>query len=389
MIGQIRAVMQKELLEHVRDRRSVMTAMMMPLLGPVMFAVMFNLIASWQNQDKVLELPVAGAERAPNLMKYLARAGAEVKPAPADYEQQVKDGDLDAVLVVPAEFGDDFERGHPAKLELVVDSSRHKAQATVRRAKKVLQAYGSRVAVLRLLARGVSPELANAVDVDEVDLATSEKMAANALNMIPMFLLLAAFMGGMHLAIDSTAGERERGSLEPLLVNPVGRQWVVLGKWAATVVSTLATVALTLFAFKLAVAKVPLEDLGVKAHFGAEQMALMAVVAIPLALMAAAIQMLVSTFARSFREAQQYISLLVMVPMLPAAFLGISPIKEQAGMMLVPFLSHDILVMQAMRGDPMDPAWLGLSVLSTLAVAAACLYANVRLLRREQIVFGR
>lgn len=383
------AVLRKELLDHMRDRRTALTAMLFPVLGPVLFAGMFNMLASWNRKDKPLDLAVVGAANAPNLVHFLERAGANVTDAPPDYEERVKDGALDVVLVIPKDYGADFAAGRQARVELVLDNSRNQARSSIRRAKRVLEGYGRQIAVLRLIARGVSPELATPVDIDEVDLATSEKLAANVLNMIPMFLLLAAFMGGMHLAIDSTAGERERGSLEPLLVNPVGRPAVVLGKWMATVLMTALSVLVCIAGFKVAIGRVPLEDLGVRAELGPGQMATILAIVVPLMLLAAGAQMLISTFARSFKEAQSYVQLLVLVPVIPAAFLSISPIKNQLWMMGVPFLSQDLLITSAMRGEGVDPIWLCASTAATLALAAACLLATIRLLGQERIVFGR
>lgn len=389
MMRLIWVVLGKELMDHLRDRRSVMTALMMPILGPVLFAGMFSVIAGWTRQDRPLELAVVGAQNAPNLIAFLERAGAEVKPAPDDYETKIQDGDLDVVLVIPKEFGDDFEAGRRAKLEVVVDNSRNQARVPIRRTNALLQAYAGTIGNLRLLARGINPELAMPIVVDEVDLATSEKMAANVLNMVPMFLLLAAFMGGMHLAIDATAGERERGSLEPLLVNPVSRGALVTGKWVATILATTVTVLLTLIGFKIAIGRVPLEDLGVRAQFGPDQMLGILAVVLPLTLMAAAAQILISTFARSFKEAQSYIQVLVLIPVIPATFMSLSPLKPQLWMMGVPFLGQNLLVTGIMRGEGLDPTGLVLSIVGAVVVAAICLAAAIKLLGNERVVFGR
>ncbi len=385
----IGVVLGKELMDHMRDRRSVLTALIFPVLGPVMFAGMFTILAGWMREDRPLQLSVVGTANAPNLIAFLERAGAQLTPAPADYEQQVQDGDLDVVLVIPKAYGDDFEAGRSAKLELVVDNSRNQARVPIRRTQRLLEAYGGQVATLRLLARGISPELARPLQVDEVDLATSAKMASNALNMIPLFLLMAALMGGMHLAIDSTAGERERGSLEPLLLNPISRPALVAGKWLATILATTVTVLLTLLGFKIAIGRVPLEDLGVRADLGIEQMLSILAVVLPLTLMASAAQVLISTFARSFKEAQSYIQVLMMIPVLPSAFLSLSPIKTQLWMMAIPFLGQNLLVTSLMRGEGMDPMGLLLSLAGVLVVTGICLAATVRMLGSERVVFGR
>ena len=264
MMQKARIVLRKELTDYVRDRRSLSSALLMPIFGPALFAVMFSVIASWNREDAPLVVPVAGAKNAPNLVAFLERHGARVETAPPDYEQKIRDGDLDLAISVPDDYGKDFVGGLPAALQLVIDGSRNKSRAPIRRVEQLLSQYSSQLGSLRLLARGVSPSLAAPLAVSEVDLATPEKTAAQLLNVVPIFLLLACFVGGMHLAIDCTAGERERGSLEPLLVNPVSRPAIVAGKWAATVLVAMLALLVTLVAFEVALARVPLQDLGVK-----------------------------------------------------------------------------------------------------------------------------
>jgi sodium transport system permease protein len=238
----ISTVFRKEMKDHLRDRRSVVSALAGPLIGPLISAVMFTLMASWFSEGKPLEVPVIGREHAPSLIAFLQRHGATLTEAPVDYESLIQAGKLDAVLIIPPGYGKDFTSGHTAAIQLVVDNSRNQARATIRRVRNLLEGYSGLLASQRLWARGVSPELAMPVRVDEVDLSTPERMAANALQMIPLFVVFAAFMGGMNVAIDAMAGERERGSLEPLLINPVHRGAVVVGKWLTTVVLACAVI---------------------------------------------------------------------------------------------------------------------------------------------------
>lgn len=388
-LRQVMVVFRKELRDAMRDRRSVTSALLMPVLGPVTIAIMFSAIASWTRQDKPLRVPVVHAERAPNLVAFLERNGAEVVPAPADAEAQVKDGKLDLALVVTDDYAGEFGAGRTARLELLVDHSRNKARVTVQRALRLLRTYSAQLGGLRLLARGVSPALATPVVVEEVDLSTPEKLAANLLGSVPIFLLMAAFVSGMYLAIDATAGERERGSLEPLLVNPVTRQAVIGGKWMATVVSAWIGVAVALAGFMVAFQKVPLQDLGVKLQFGGAQAAAMLALLVPLTLFASAIQVLMALYARTFKEAQTYLSLMMLVPVLPATATAVSPVEAKAWMMAVPVLSQTLLLGEAMRGDPVKLAWSAGASLVTLLAAGACLAAAARLLGQEKIVFGR
>jgi sodium transport system permease protein len=362
---------------------------LMPLLGPVVFAGTFALMARTFASDKPLELRVVNAEAAPNLVRFLERHGARVTAAPRDYEEQVREGKLEMALVVSGEYGRQFSGGRPAQLRLVMDSSRVRANVPVRKALRILQAYGAELGALRLLARGVSPQLASPLEVEELDLATPQKSAAQLLAMVPLFLLVAAFMGGMHLAIDSTAGERERGSLEPLLINPVRPSEVVLGKWLATVLVTWVAVSCTLFGFLAVLSKMPLGDLGLHASIGPVEVGGMLAAALPVTLFAAALQMLVATFARTFKEGQTYAGLLALVPMVPGLLLMFAPGKAALWMMGIPVLSQTLLMNDVLRGELAGPLWFLLAGLSAAALGGVCLALTTRLLASERVVFGR
>ena len=389
MMRLIRVVFGKELRDHSRDRRSLLSALLFPLIGPLTIAMVMTLLASWESTSRPLEISVVGQDRAPNLAAFLLRNGAHLSSAPADYESKIKSGDLDVVLVVPEDFGKDFLAGRSATVQIVEDGSNNRTRRAVERTKNLLRIYGHEIGAMRLLARGVDPELAVAVSPDEVDLSTKQQQAASLLNMIPIFLLMGAFIGGMHVAIDAMAGERERGSLEPLLVNPVPPSAVVLGKWLATTVSALVGVLVMLAGTAAAVHRAPLEELGLKVTFGMHEVWLLLVVTVPLLLFTSALQMLVATFARSFKEAQTYVTLVMFVPILPGMFLSLSPIKPKPWMHAVPTLSQDLLMTDVMRGDPVTTLSLVFAGIGAALVAALCLVITARLLVQEKIVFGR
>lgn len=382
-------VFRKELRDHLRDRRSLAGVVFGALVGPLLFGVMFTIVASWNRQDKPLLVPVVGRAHAPALMAYLERAGAELSDAPADYEARVRAGTLDLTLFVPEDFGKQFRAGQSAKLQLVADSSRNQARANVRRLQQHLGAFSGGLAAQRLLVRGVAPELASPLSIEDVDLATPERLAATLLNIIPLFLVIACFMGGMNVAIDATAGERERGSLEALLLNPVGRAQVVFGKWLTAAVFGAAMVLLALVAFMLVAKRVPLQDLGVKVSLSPATAALMFAAVFPLVLMASAIQMLVATFARSYKEGQTYLQILLLLPTVPATLLALSPIQSKPWMHAIPVMGQELLLSELMRAEPVSALPLVLGLLSGVVVTVLALLATSRLLGDERIVFGR
>jgi sodium transport system permease protein len=383
------SVAKKELRDHARDLRSVLSALLFPLLGPVALGLMFQVIASWNAKEAAIELPVAGKENAPALVELFERHGVTVKDAPPDYEEGVRTGKLDIVVVLTPEYTTAFAEGRPAPVSVLIDSSRTKAHARALRVRRLLEGYSAQVGSLRLLARGVSPELAAPLAMQEIDLATPERMAATLLGSIPMFLVFAAFAGGMYVAIDVTAGERERGSFEPLLLCPVSRGALVAGKWMATVIAALLALLVSIVAFAVAARLMPLASLGVKVRFGPAEMAYVLAAAAPLALFASALQMLLSTLAKSFKEAQTYLQLFLMLPFLPAVYIALAPIEGRLWMMAIPILGQDLLLADVMRGEPMSALPLAVAALVSTGLTLVCLAATARLFKNERIIFAR
>jgi sodium transport system permease protein len=382
-------VARKELRDHGRDLRSVLSALLFPLLGPLALALMFQVVTSWTAKDAAIGVAMVGQAHAPALVAFFERHGITVEEAPADYEERVKSGALDIVLIAGDDFAPAFVEGRPAPLSVLTDSSRTKAQARAQRVRRLLDAYGAQLGAARLMARGVSPELASPIAIQDVDLATPEKMAATILASIPMFLVFAAFAGGMYVAIDVTAGERERGSFEPLLLSPVTRGALVTGKWLATIVAALLALLVAIAAFAVTVRAVPLESLGVKARFGPREIALVLAAALPLALFASALQMLLSTLARSFKEAQTYLQLFMVLPFLPAMYVAMAPIEPRLWMMAVPILGQDLLLIDVLRGEPLGPLPFLVSGAVSLLLTALCLGATSHLFKSERIIFAR
>lgn len=384
----IRLVLAKELVDHLRDRRSVLGSLVLPVVGPLVMFGMFAMLSKL-NEDRPLVLPVVGAEHAPGLIQHLRVHGVEVTPPPEKPERAVVDGDVDMVLVIDESYQEHFAAGKSARAQLLVDESRSEPRKNVRRIEAILSGFSSSMGALRLLARGISPELAAPLALEAVNFATPEKLATNLLSVVPLFLMMAALVGGMNVAIDTTAGERERGSLEPLLVNPISLRNLVLGKWLATVTLSVGLTVLTQLTFAFTLPWLPLEDLGLKLTLGVGESFAMLSAVLPLALFGSALQMLIATFARSFKEAQTYLNLLNLVPMAPSMFLMFEPTRTSLWMMPIPALAQVGSVMDVMRGDGLSLTHAAVVWGSSLAYCAACLTVLVHLLGRERIVFGR
>lgn len=393
MIDQIRIVFRKEVRDNIRDRRALSSALFYPLLGPLIFGVMINVIGKVQTtaSEKTLKLAVAGAEHAPNLVAFLEAHDIEIEPAGEKARQEVREGDREVLVEIPSSFGEDLEAGRPATVRLVLDKSRQSAQVAQERVRALLGDYSRRIGVLRLIARGVSPQVLRAIAIEEHDLATPQSRAAGFLsNMMPYFIIFSVFLGGLYIAIDATTGERERGSLEPLLINPVSRADLVIGKMLAIWLFTAVAVIETLIGFMVVLHNVSLEDLGLRmVNFEPLMMLQIFLITLPIMVLASALQILIATFTRSFKEAQTYLSILPLVPALPSLFLSFMPVKTKLWMMLIPTFGQQLLINQLMREEPVSILHIAISAGTTLLAGALLLYVVIDLYHRERVIFGR
>ena len=379
----------KELRDSLRDRRTVLMVFVASIVsGPLMLLLMAQWISSIEEKASVLKVRMLGREHAPALVNFLQRADVQIETAPPDYEARIREGRLDAVIVIPPDFDHRFLAGENVKVEIVYDDSRNESRPAIDQATRLLRAFNRETGMLRLMTRGVSPDIVEPVKVQAVNTATPRQRGANLLILVAMFAILAPLLGGMTIAIDSTAGERERGSLEPLLANPVPSWQLVAGKWLAAWTFGAAAGALTLGGFVLAASLYAGRRLAALMTFGAPEFALFMTLVIPLAAMTSALQMLICCYGRSYREAQTYMSYLsAVVGFVPfASLLGL---KDAAWQLFVPVLAQQVVFMRIVRGEGLALSqWLVPSAVA-LAVAAVCLVAISRLLRDERIVFGR
>jgi len=382
-------VFRKEVVENLRDRRAVMSALLYgPLIGPLMFAGMITMGLKVQSEraEADLEIPVAGQDNAPNLITFLRQQGAVIQPAPADPEAAVRDQDEEVVLVIPEGFAEAFRAGEPATVRLVLDESRREAGTKIRRVTTLLDAYSRQIGLLRLQARGTSPSITRALAVEQVDLSTAESRSVMILGMLPYFVMLALFVGGMYLAIDTTAGEKERGSMEPLLINPVPRGAIMSGKLAATLAFSLASLMLTLVAFSISLGWVPADKLGISIELSAAKVITLFLMVAPVALLASAMQTIIASFAKGFREAQTYLSILMLIPVIPVVVLLIMPVKAKIWMMTIPIFSQTMLIEKVVRGEAIPPLDISISVLCTTALGLIFAVIAARLYGREQML---
>jgi len=385
------AVYWKEVWENLRDRRTLVNALITgPLLGPVMFIMLMNVMVNRElaKSDRPISVPVIGAEVAPNLVAALKGAGIDAAPAMPDPENAVREQRADIVLRISPEYAQAWSKGQAVQVELIYDSSRRDASTPVMRVRSVVESYGKREGAMRLIARGLSPTTAWPVQVADRDQATSQSRSALMFSFLPYFFVLTVFLGGMYLAIDLTAGERERQSLEPLFVNPVARWKILAGKLAAICTFSLVSLLLSVAAFATAPLFIPVEKLGIALDLGLRFGSQVVLLMLPLIVLLAALQSLVSAFAKSYREAQTYLSILMIIPVLPSALLSVIPVRAEPWMYAVPLLGQNLGIVQLLRGDGV-PGWqLGLCLAGGFAAAVVAVWGTALLYRSERLAIS-
>ena len=384
-------VFRKEVRENLRDRRAVFNSL---LLGPILFPVLFTGLAYFsatkqqERAEMVLEIPVVGESNAPNLVQFLGQQGVQVLDPPEDPEGSVRSQEFPVVLRIPEGFGEQWTQGEPAVVEVIADPSRRESDIPLARVRSLLNAYSREIGVLRLQLRGVSPNLVSPLLVKDVDLSTPRSRAMLAMIFLPYMLMITAFTGGMHLAIDSTAGEKERRSLEPLLINPVPRWQIMTGKMSATLTFAFISLALTLLSFRLALPHLPTGALNIDLLLSSKTVGLILLVIAPVALLAAALLTLLATYAKTFREAQSYMGLVIMIPMIPSILFMANPVKPEAWMMAIPMFSQNLLIGEFVRGETVPFSWLAMCSGGTLLLGLLIGAVAATLFNRPRVIFG-
>jgi len=388
----IRIVMLKELCESLRDRRTLLTSLVLgPIFAPLFFILILKLALSRSvaSQDELVPVTVANAAAAPNLVQQLRESGLTVTlrdGTDAEIRGWIADEEGLVVLRVPGNFAARFTKGEPAAVLVYADGSNSRAERHAARVHQAVAGYSALIGGLRLQARGVSPSIAQAVVIDNIDVSTPSARATLLLGMLSYVILLITLLGGLHLAIDATAGERERGSLEALLTVPATREHLIYGKIAAAAVMMIAALALVTASIAVALDYVPLETFGMSANFGPGVAWRVFLAALPFALVGAALLTVVASFTKSYKEAQSWLGVVMLVPTVPIAIAGVLAVQPQALLMLVPSLSQHLVIQGLMRGDPLPLSWTLLSVASTLLLGFLLAWLAGRLYRREAIL---
>ena len=387
MFRTVFTVMRKELRELARDRRTlVLSLLLTPLLYPALILGMGYLTENRVRTqvDKVLEVPMVGAEHAPNLVKFLTTNGITIKAPPANLDAAIRAQDVDVALRISPTYAEDWRNGRPALVEIIRDSTRRDADIPTQRLQAALNAYSQQVGALRLLARGVDASVARPVNIGMQDMATAEAKQGMLLSvMLPYLLIITSFIGGVYLILDATAGERERQSLEPLLATPAARSAIVSGKIAAACIVGAGTIVLTLLSLKLS----SQFSTGVARQLDVSflAMAKMLVVLLPMLFIGTSLLTYLAASAKSMKEAQSHLNWLMLVPMIPTFALMANPLKSESWQFAIPFLAQNQMLLKVIRNENIEAIIWIIYIASGLLCATLLWFAAVRRYRNESL----
>ncbi|MDX2011194.1 MAG: ABC transporter permease subunit [Myxococcaceae bacterium] len=388
---QLVTVLHKELLDGVRDRRVWLVVLVTALVsGPLTLLLVSKFLADLKSKAEAREVLVENAQAAPRLVNFLERQGRVVEPPPADVRALIEAGRFDdAVLVVPEGFEADLFRGRLVELSILHDTNRAKSTTAAVTLERLVGGFGQELTLQRLLVRSIDPALIRTVRPTLVALGSSRGGATRLLFLVPLVALVSAVIGALAIAIDVTAGERERGSLEPLLMNPVSPWSLVLGKWLAVCTASLVTLVGTVTSFAVAGQVIRDEGLSAAFQFGVAEAGYTLAVLGPFCLFVSSVLMLAALFARGHKEAQATTSYIVsLVSIAPSLSMFLS-LQDASWQLLVPALGQNMVLARVFRGSPV-------TVLDVLTPALVCvgltfvtLVAKTKLVGRESIVFAK
>ena len=378
-------VFVKELKDALRDRRTLMAVFVSSIaMGPLMLVALSTLVGKFEKRAEAREIVAIGLDAAPTLRNYIERQTFTIKRAPADWEAQLKDSKLgDPVVIVPADFEDALAHGQAPRVQLVYSSANQRAQGGVAVIGRLLQGFDQEQASLRLVARGVAPGVMSVSRVDEHDIADTAARAAQMTGVVPIFVLMAVLYGSVNAAMDTTAGERERGSLEPLLATPASRGAIVVGKWGAAFALGLLIAVLSCMSFLPAQSLLRSESLSAMFRFGWAEAAWFITVLAPFAAALSALMMAVAIRCKTVKEAQANNVVLTMAVSLTPMIGLFNQEGESPWNLWVPPLAQSALMNRVLKNVPISPLDFAPGVVVCSAVTALALVFVTRQLTRR------
>lgn len=381
----------KEVVDNFRDKRTLMTILASTIFGPLLlFSFLWFAEKTIKDETdsvtaEAIQLAVVGAEHAPNLMSWLEQSNFAINEAPKDYEQAVRDGDERMILKITEDYPKRFATGETAPILLIHDSSIGGLEKIgYQRLQRAIHGYGSQISSLRLQARGVSPKVIQSIRINVSDVAPAELHNAQVLTMLPYLIITFIMLGGMYLAIDTTAGERENGSLETLLIQPAKRSSIVIAKLLATMLFSSLTLIFVLMSLSLALNYFPIDSFEISLTI--KKILIVFISSLPFVFLGCSLMVFLASFTKSYKEAQSYLSMMAIVPSMPLILLSFLSPEPSISNMWVPSLSQGLIIIETLKGEHIDFLLILLSMLTSSLLAMLFVFMTIKLYARERIL---
>lgn len=383
---QLKALLIKEIKEAFRDKRALATAMMMALMAPIMIFAMSKVMIKEAVETPPIYIKITGAEYAPQLMQKLEEKNIfDFAEVPADEKRLWEERDIQ--LEIPETFNQQMLDGEPIEIVLRTDYSEKGIGSPLRRVKKQIEDYSRGIGIQRVIFRGIDIKLLQPIKLVEQDTALPSSNAKMVSVMLGLYLLMAAFMSGLSVAIDTSAGERERNVLEMLLCQPVDTSKIILAKLFNASIISIIGVVLTLALTTFAVGFVDLSKIGATFNLDIATIVALLLLLLPICFFASALQLFVAFQSKSFKEAQSTVSMVIMLPaMLPVALMFIDDKPQWLDWM--PITGQSLVMDDLFKGVAVNWAAVGFTGLVTIAITGALVYAMAAKLKSEKVILG-
>lgn len=386
----ILTVWRKELIDAIRDRRALKLAFLPPIyfVGMFTLGMFFTINLQQDTKEELTTLPVVGADYVPELISWFKEHQIIIEEAPADAYGAVQAQTLEYALIIPKEAGAQQQEGKSIDVWLVYDASKQSVHPTLGKLRQLFYEWNSTQASMNILARGLSPQLASPVAWHESNVANEQKMGGLILAGVPLLLMMCAVMGSLGFAADMTAGERERRSLESLLINPITSMRLIWGKWLAAVLLSVAVVFLCLFLMSIALHFIPFNELGLRVDVTLWAYVKIFFSLIPVTFIAAGLQLSLGILSRSFKDAQTYMGFLVLLPMVPFFIMTMNPDWYAPWHLWVPLLGQQAVLKDLLLGELIPSIAILAFWVSSIPITLAALWLAARQLRKAKTIYG-
>jgi len=383
---QLKALVIKEYREAFRDKRALMVALMMAILAPVGIMVMSKIMIEKLVDEPPVYVKFSGAEHAPKLIKHFADSNLlDFADVPEDERSTWEQRNI--AIEIPAGYAADMAEGKPIKLHLQTDFTDKAVQPPVRRINNAVRNFSMSIGYKRLLLRGVDIRLLNPVKLVEQDTAKPDATFMLISMMLGIYLMLAAFMSGLSVAIDSSAGERERNVLEMLLCQPVSTLKIVLAKLISASTVAVIGVLLILILTSVSVGFVDLTKIGATFSLDLSTAAVLLLLLLPICFFASACQLFVAFQTKSFKEAQSTVGMLIGIPAFIPFVVSMMDDRPQ-WLNWLPIAGQSMIIENIFKGVDVD--WLAVFATSgvTIAITVALVLALAKKLQSEKVVMA-